>query len=76
MSERVNIDAYRVPHPGHIEPSVYGENRPDHEGMTFMAEWDGQRIYGVTPFRLDGELDLVGAPRPRDIHLREGEPND
>jgi hypothetical protein len=71
MSERIDISAYYVPHPGHIEPSVWGENRPNHEGMTFMAEWNGQKAYGVTPFRLDSELDLIGAPAPRNIHLQE-----
>lgn len=75
MGKRININAYRVPHPGNIPASRWGENRPDTDGMTFMAEWDGQRAYGVTPFRLDSELDLIGAPAPRNIYF-QGEHND
>lgn len=42
----------------------------------FVAEWDGVEVNSNNAFGLDSELDLAGAPRPRDLVLVEEEASD
>ena len=39
----------------------------------YSAIWNNKEVRASNPFGLDGKLDDIGAPFPRDLELIEGE---
>lgn len=43
------------------------------DGDEYVASWGGREVRAGNPFGLDSRLDGIGAPRPRDLYLVDGD---